>query len=248
LPDISAVHVSPKRLPRLLGVLVMAFVETEAHGLYSALALLRGFAIQLSYRWGLGTVLADANDCAVLIWSPVRRGHAEVGWLRHAAALVAAVATGISLFLLSNLILLLPLGLLLRLLGVSGDTVGTVSVVVVSVRLLLTFVRACRAYRHDARLLACLPQPMTRRWRLDYVAAMPAGAGHGTRVLADFLRFADEHDAEVTLNCDADLVPYYRRHGFRRIDAPCQGQVLMLRQARSSRRGSPRRAVLQTVG
>lgn len=240
-------HVSPKRLPRLLGVLVMAFAETEAHGLYSALALLRGFAIQLSYRWGLGTVLATEDNRAVLLWSPVRHSHTDMGRLRATVALIAAVVTGVSLFLLSNLLLLTPLGLLLRLLGISAGTVRNVSLAVVAVRLLMTFIRAWRAYVHDTRMLACLPRSATRRWRLDYVAAFPAGAGHGTRLLTDFIRFADERDAEITLHCDPDLQAYYRRHGFRRIEAPMEAHILMLRQARSKRRGSPPRGLLKTA-
>jgi hypothetical protein len=239
------VHVSPNRLPRLLGVLVMAFAESEAHGLYSALALLRGFAIQLSYRWGLGTVLATDDNRAVLLWSPVRHSHRDMGRLRGTVAMLAGVATGVSLFLLSNIILLTPLSFVLHVLGISTYTVG---IVVVAVRLLMTFIRACRAYLHDNRLLACLPRSATRRWRLDYVAAFPTGAGRGTRLLTDFLRFADERDAEVTLNCDPDLVAYYRRHGFRRIETPMAGQVLMLRQAKSVRRKSRPSAALSAAG
>lgn len=239
-------HVSPKRLPRLLGVLVMAFAETERHGLYSALALLRGFAIQLSYRWGLGTVLASADNRAVLLWSPVRHSHRDQGRVRAMVAMLAGVVTGVSMFLSSNLLLMVPLGLLLRVLDISGYTVRNVGIAIVAFRLLTTLVRAYRAYLHDARLLASLPCSPARRWRLDYVAAFPAGAGHGTRLLKEFLRFADERDAEVTLNCDPELVAYYRRHGFRRIEAPMDGQVLMLRQTRSVRRG-PRSASLSAA-
>jgi predicted GNAT family N-acyltransferase len=143
---------------------------------------------------------------------------------------------------------MVPLGLLLHALDISGYTVRKVGIAIVAFRLLTTLVRACRAYSHDARLLACFPQSTARRWRLDYVAAFPAGAGHGTRLLKDFLRFADERDAEVTLNCDSDLVAYYRRHGFRRIEAPMYGQVLMLRQARSVRRRPRPAATLQVAG
>ena len=240
-------HVSPKRLPRLLGVLVMAFAESEAHGLYSALALLRGFAIQLSYRWGLGTVLATDDNRAVLLWSPVRHSHRDMGHLRGTAAMLAGVLTGVSLFLLSNLLLLTPMSFVLHVLGISAATVRNIGIAVVGVRLLMTLIRACRAYLHDNRLLACLPRSATRRWRLDYVAAFPAGVGRGTRLLTDFLRFADERDAEVTLNCDPDLVAYYRRHGFRRIEAPMAGQVLMLRQAKSVRRKSRPSVALSAV-
>ena len=218
----------------------MAFAETEKYGLYSALGLLRGFAIQLSYRWALGTVVASPGDRAVLLWSPVGHRRASRGVPRVCLAAAAGVATGVSLFLLSNLLLLTPLGFLLHALGISRNTVRDVTVAVVAFRLLMTFARACRAYVHDTRLLACLPPSENHRWRLDYVAAFPAGACYGTRLLQQFLRLADDQDAEITLHCDPDLVPYYRRQGFRRIESATDGQVLMLRQARSARRGSPR--------
>src|SRR3954454_19582674 len=127
------VHVSPVRLPRLLGVLVLAFAESEAHGLYSAMALVRGFAIQLSYRWGLGTVIAGAGDRAVLLWSPVRHRQADMGLLRTILGVGAAVMTGVSLFVVSNLMMLLPLGVLLHLLNMSGYAARNVVVVVVVV-------------------------------------------------------------------------------------------------------------------
>src|SRR5215471_8803238 len=109
----------------------MAFAESEAHGLYSALALLRGFAIQLSYRWGLGTVLATQDNKAVLLWSPVRHSHRDMGHLRGTVAMFAGVVTGVSLFLLSNALLLTPLSLLLHVLGISAGTVRDVGIVVV---------------------------------------------------------------------------------------------------------------------
>lgn len=115
-------------------------------------------------------------------------------------------------------------------------------VTVVGTRLLVTLIRACRAYRHDIRFLSCLPAATGRRWRLDFVA-VPARKGHGSAVLRDFLQLADDHDAEVTLNCEPALVPLYRRHGFRLVESPVQGQEVMLREARSRRRAKDRPAV-----
>jgi hypothetical protein len=55
----------------------------------------------------------------------------------------------------------------------------------------------------------------------------------------EFLQLADAHDAEVSLHCDPSLVKYYRRHGFRVIDASQATPQVMLRQAFSRNRQAP---------
>jgi hypothetical protein len=225
----------------------MAFADAEAHGLYSALALLRGFAIQLSYRWGLGTIMASADDRAVLLWSPVHRRDADVSARRTMLAMLVAVMSGVILFVLSNMILLIPIGIILRAAGMSPIATAGIRAGIVAVRLFLNLLRALRAYRHDARLLRSLPSPRARRWRLDYMAAVPARAGHGTRLLTDFLRLADDRDAEITLNCEPALIAFYRRHGFRPLDSPVAGQAVMLRSSQSERQANGRRNSVRTA-
>jgi hypothetical protein len=223
-------HVSPRRLPKLLGVLVFAFAEREARGLHSALALLRGFVLQLSYRWASGTVLAAPGDRAVLLWSAASGHDARIRAGRKALGVLVAVTLGFAMFSLSSLLVILPLGMLLRATGGgSASVVARGRLLLISPRLLLAALRAWQAYRHDARLMSCLPAPVTRRWRLDYLAASPAGTGQGGRLLRDFLRVADDSDAEVALNCEPHLVRFYRPYGFREVAAPLEGQRVMLR-------------------
>jgi hypothetical protein len=181
-------------------VLVLAFAEAETRGLYSAIELLRGFAIQLGYRWALGTVVCTADDKAVLLWTPTSRQDPSLRGARKAWAAVVAVSVGLALFAISNVLLLVPLTLALRALGVSEPAVAVVRLAIVAVRLMVTLVRALRAFRHDLWLSRRLPPTQARRWSLDYMAALPARAGHGSAVLRTFLRQADEAGAEVVLH------------------------------------------------
>lgn len=236
--DPYVVHVSVRRLPKLTVVLVLGFAEAEAHGLYSALELFRGFAIQIAYRWALGAVVAADGDRAVLMWSPVGPSRSAVEWIRRTVGMVLAVLVGLALFALSNLVLIMPFRLVLGAVGVSTDTVQDVCVGILGVRLLVTLWRALRAYLHDANLQWHTPASRHLQWRLDYMAAVPARRGSGSALLRTFLAAADRQDVEVVLNCQPPLVPFYRRHGFRVARSELNGQQIMTRQPASVRRAA----------
>jgi len=232
-----------RRLPGVLGVLVMAFAPFEPRPLLAAAELFRGMAIQLAYRWPTHQVMGAEDGRAALLWSvpsgrPTRRGRRVLG-------VIVAVLVGIALFTASNTLLLLPLGLVLRAAGVSPDDVADVRIFVIGFRLSLTGWRAVTAYRHDAAILARFPAPGGRRLRIDYLAAAPSRSGHGGRLLQEFLRYADDLDAEVVLDSQSRNLPFYRRHGFHLVEGVEVGaQRLMVRRRRTDRR----RAVSRTRG
>ena len=51
-------------------------------------------------------------------------------------------------------------------------------------------------------------------WYVHSTASLPRGRGHGSRVLEDLLRRADEARVTVVLHCSRARVAWYRRHGF----------------------------------
>jgi GNAT superfamily N-acetyltransferase len=222
-------RISGRRLPALLSVLVIAFADQERFGVYSAIQLFRGFAVQLAYRWTLGTVIATPDDRSVLLWSPATAHDRTLRPARRMCAVLAAVLVGAGLFFLSNLMLFGPLDWSLRHLGLAPGSVRLLHMWLLAARFALALRYAWVAYAHDARFLASLPAATGLRWRLDYMAAVPSGRGHGSHVLAEFLQLADEHGAEVALNCHPQLVAFYRRRGFRETDSPVPGQALMVR-------------------
>ena len=235
-------EVSPSRLPRLLMVLVLAFAPYEPRPMLAAAEMFRGMAIQLSYRWAAGRVLAEPSDRAVLLWSDCGRKTAR-DVPREALSVLVSVVTGIVLFLFSNLLLLVALSAALSSLGVSAGTVSNARFAVVALRLTVTFFRAVHAYRHDSRLMAKLPQPTGVRWRVDLLAASPEGSGHGRELLRRFLERADEADAELLLNCDSRNVTFYRHYGFvLAAERASDTQFLMRRPARTDRRIAAREA------
>lgn len=241
--------VRPGRLPKLLTVLVLAFAPMERRPLLAAVELFRGMAIQLAFRWPQGWLLAESQNRAVLLWSVCR---STAGRLPHARARAligvgAGVLTGLLLFALSNLILLSVVTVVLHAAGVSAVAISEVRLGIVVVRLTVTAWRATAAARHDHGLDLLLKAPEGARWRLDYLAALPEGRGHGGRILQEFLELADASDAEVALHCDESLVGFYRRHGFRLQAGIGRGeQRLMLRSSLSSRRA--RRAPARLAG
>jgi GNAT superfamily N-acetyltransferase len=228
--------VSPTRLPRLVLVSVLAFAPFEARPMLAAAELFRGMAIQLSYRWGAGRLMADDANRAVLVWSDCRprRGRAAAVECLSAGA---AVLTGLVLFIISNVLLLLVVNAALRACGVPPDGVADVRLTIVLVRLVVTLRRAVYAYQHEAHLAARLPAQTGPRWVLDLLAAAPAGSGHGRDLLQRFLERADSADTEVALHCDLRNVAFYRHHGFRVITSgERDDQLLMLRASATARK------------
>ena len=230
-------QISLARLPRLLGVLVFAFAPSEPRPLLAAVELFRGFAIQLSYRWGAGRVFADASNQAVLLWSVSNDRWNRRRAARETEGVLSAVAVGIMLFIAGNMLLLLFVRGGLDVFGASRSTKATVPFAILIVRLSFTMWRAVQAYRHHAAIAALLPPASGPRWRIDFLAATPARAGHGGRLLSEFLELADSADAEVVLNCDSSNLSFYRHHGFHFSEGRCPGgQRLMTRQAATTRR------------
>jgi len=233
----NSVRIAPRRLPRLLSVVVTAFAPNEIRPLLGAVGLFRGIAIQLAYRWPTRQVLEDRCDRAVLLWSVEFRAGWSRSLHRELLGVLAATSVGIVLFIASSAILLLPLAMALWAAGMTASRVGDVEFSVAGTLLAMTFWRAFRAYLNDEALMSRLPSPSTTRWRIDYLAAVPARNGHGGRLLDEFLDYTDEHGAEVVLNCDSLTLSFYRHHGFHLVGGDCPGgQSLMLRRGRSIRR------------
>ena len=234
----SGMRISPVRLPRLLGVLVIAFAQYEARPLLGAVKLFRGIAIQLAYRWATGKVLADPHDSAVLLWSERFRGKGRRPLARELYGVLAATSIGLALVIVSSSILLVPVALVLEDVGVDARAIIGVGLTVVAVLWLMTCWGAFRSYQNELALTALLPEPSGLRWRIDFLAAIPARSGHGGRLLDAFLGHADECGAEVVLHCDRRNLTFYRHHGFHQpADGKLGGQRVVLRKARSIRPG-----------
>lgn len=229
-------ELSPRRLPRLLMVLILAFAPYEARPMLAAAELFRGMAIQLSYRWAAGRLMAETSDRAVLLWTVCgRRTRRDA--LREIWAALVSVATGIALFVASNALLLLVVGEALDAAGVNTATVSGIRFGIVTFRLMVTLARAVQAYRHDRRLMTGVAAQTGPRWLIDLLAASPEGSGHGRELLQTFLERADAADAEVVLNCDSRNVSFYRHHGFRLAADRAHGsQLLLVRPALTLRR------------
>ncbi len=225
-------RVSAVRLPRLLGVLVIAFAQFEDWPLLGAVELFRGLSIQLAYRWATGHVMADPGNRAVLLWSanhdPERRRRVWPELL----GVVAATGVGLVLLCVTSAIFLVPLGFVLRAAGADDEIVWVVAFTIVGARWLGTCWHAFRTYQDEQALMASASKPTVLTWRLDYLAALPARYGHGGRLLDQFLADADRRVAEVVLHCDQRNVSFYRRHGFRQIDQRGRNdQKVMIRRA-----------------
>ncbi len=127
-------QISATRLPRLLGVLVIAFAQFEERPLIGAVALFRGLSIQLAYRWATGQVMAEPGDRAVLLWSASTApdGRRRLG--SELLGAVAATAVGVVLLCLSSAILLVPLDLILRAVGADDEVIVAAAFSIVGAR------------------------------------------------------------------------------------------------------------------
>ncbi|BEP14561.1 hypothetical protein acdb102_28720 [Acidothermaceae bacterium B102] len=87
-------------------------------------------------------------------------------------------------------------------------------------------------------------QPVRHGWLLQEICSYPRGRGHGTRLLQEFLRLADEADIPVVLVCPPERMGWYRRHGFwlqpPEASITCLGLVAMHRPRRQPRRHGQR--------
>jgi hypothetical protein len=227
----------------------MAFAPYEPRPLVGAVKLFRGTAIQLSYRWAAGQLMADPKGRAVLLWSVPSGPRTSRSLCRRLFGVLTATTVGIVMVLVCNGVLLVPLVVALVTVGVAVTPVVVVGLCIAGAILVMTSWRGVLAYQNERRLTARLPRQAALRWRIDCLAAVPARSGHGGHLLDAFLDRADAYDAEVVLHCIAGNVGFYRRHGFHVAagDGP-GGQHLMLRRARSTRprgrkqRGRPGRA------
>ena len=239
--------ISPVRLPRLLGTLVMAFAPYEPLPLLGAAQLFSGMAIQLAYRWATGQVVADPSNRAVLLWSITSRGERRRWLYREPFGVLCATVVGIGLVVINNTILLLPLGVVLVLAGVSARWVTDILLAIIGTRLLMIGWVALRSHRSEVALTGRLPTATRPRLRIDLLAAAPARSGRGGPLLDAFLRQVDEGGAEVVLHCERRNVAFYRKHGFQLLPVTCPGdQHLMFRQARRVHATSgkrPRKAI-----
>ncbi len=225
-------RISPVRLPRLLGTLVMGFAPYEAQPLLGAAQLFSGMAIQLAYRWATGQVVAAPSNKAVLLWSTTSGRSGRLWLCRELFGVLTAISVGITVVVINNTILLLPLGVLLVAADISTKVVADIAMAVVGVRLLMIGGRAFQSYRSEVALTAFLPSPRTARWRIDFLAAVPARSGHGGPLLDAFLHQADQRGVEVVLHCEKRNIAFYRKHGFRLLPVEHPGgQRLMLRPA-----------------
>jgi GNAT superfamily N-acetyltransferase len=239
-------RISPARVPRLLGVLVIAFAPYEDRPLLGAAELFRGIAIQLSYRWAAGQIVADQQNRAVLLWSVAFGTPRPIH--RQLLGVLMATSVGIALLIVGNGLLLIPLGLIFVAIGVGSRVVIDIGLGIIGARLLVTSWRAFLAYQNESMLTARLPAPATLRWRIDYLAAVPPRSGQGGKLLDGFLDHADENGAEVVLHCQMPTVAFYRRHGFHLVGGRRpDGQSLMLRPART-RSPHPHRNVVPLAG
>jgi hypothetical protein len=226
-------EISPTRLPRLLGILVVAFAPYEPRPLLGAVELFPGMAIRLVHRWVTGRLVADSHRRAVLLWSEVGVQRLR---FRELVGVLAAASTGIAVVIFNCTILLLPLGVVLVALGAATSVIVDVVLVVIGVRLLTISWRTFRSYRAKLALTARLPSPSSLRWRIDFLAAVPSREGFGSRLLDEFVCRADECGAEIVLHCDGRNVSFYRHFGFHlvAVESP-GGQRLMLRRATAAR-------------
>jgi GNAT superfamily N-acetyltransferase len=227
-------HVSATRLPRLLGILVIAFAQFEDWPLLGAVELFRGLSIQLAYRWATGQVIADPGNRAVLLWSANHDPEGRRRLVPELLGAVAATGVGVALLCVSSAILLVPVDLVLRAAGVDDEVAVVVAFSIVGARWLATCWRALRTYQDERALMTSASDPVTLTWRLDYLAALPARHGHGGRLLDQFLAETDRCGAEVALHGDQRNVAFYRRHGFHQVDPRgWYDQRVMIRKARN---------------
>ena len=224
-------RMSLSRLPRLLGVLVIAFAQYEDRPLLGAVELLRGLSMQVAYRWATGRIMAAADDRAVLSVVGAFRSKE-----RHTLVLEAFGASvghpgGVG-----------PCG------GHECDPLLPLWLVVVFTGEHSALIAGIGADHHRRTLVdddmarhLCLPG----RVGLDgtptrsngpsmanrLLGAVPARRGHGGQLLSAFLAEADDSMTEVVLHCEKRNVAFYRHFGFREADVARPGaQRVMLRR------------------
>jgi GNAT superfamily N-acetyltransferase len=230
------VTIGPVRAMRLFMVLVLAFADNK-RGPVSSAGLMRGMSTQFSYRWAAGQVLADTDDHAVLLWS---RLTPELGWRTRARAIVSVILSAI-VDLVWSAIYSGPIALLVNGAARIGhhrlNSLPDVAVVVVVIRSADAIDRGKRSYQYHRSVVGGLPPAAIRRWCIDYLAALPAGHGHGGRLLTTFLARADTLTVEVVLHCATRNIAFYQRHGFHLIcNSPSGDQHIMTRPPRMPRR------------
>lgn len=224
-------------LPGAVVCLALALSRGERREALLIAQLVRGLAIQVTYRFCTGELLATPGR-ATLLYTRLDRPRAHP--LRSLIGVLAATGVGLTLFLLSNTLLLLPVSLLLRLDGADSETISTVALAVAGVRLTWTATRALRSYALERRRERFLPrlgdQP---RWRLDLMGSTPAGAGHGAALLRELVTRADAAGATVYLLTEPHNRAFYRRGGFHPVtdvpDRSFTGMLLMRRVAPQAR-------------
>ncbi|MDX6285129.1 MAG: hypothetical protein QOG53_614 [Frankiales bacterium] len=222
-------------------VTVLAFASFEANPVQGTVRLFRGFAIQLAYRWGSHQVVTD-DDHAVLMWSRLTAKWDCRRFARELQGVATAVAVGVGMAVLSTAIVAVALREVLTVAGANAVTRLWVIVAVVAYRFVLTLYGAWQALRLDVKRMRLLDDPVGEYWRIDYLAAQPLGAGHGSRLLAQFLAEADAADASICLVTDPRNRDFYRRNGFRLAgvadpSGDLGDRLLMVRRAPSLRRG-----------
>jgi GNAT superfamily N-acetyltransferase len=237
--DSVVVRTGPWRALRLLTVLVLAFADNK-RGLLPNAGLLRGMAIRFSYRWAAGQVLADGNDKAVLLWSPLTPDPNWRARIRTIASVLFAAMVELTWSVLSGAPIALLINGLLRISRLRIITLRDVLVVVVAIRSSDAVARGIRAYQYHQSMIRGLPPATSSRWCIDSLAAVPAGRGHGGRLLETFLARADALTVETVLHCATRHLAFYRRYGFHLIcSSPGGGQHVMARPATTPRRSSP---------
>jgi hypothetical protein len=204
-------RVPARRLPEVTLRLALAFAGEERLPLVALARLLRGMAIQVAYRWPLGQI--ELGNGAVLLWSSRPSGRSR--WNNQLAAVTAAVAVGVVLFVVSNLIVLLPLRLGMSLCAVTRPTRALICLLVVLTRLTLMAVHAVHAALLDRHRFRHVTGGRPDQRQIDYLAAIPAGRGNGGRLLAEFTRRCDDDGVHAVLVSAPRHFAFYRAHGFR---------------------------------
>lgn len=220
-------------LPSAVVSLAMALSRGERRELLQIAQFVRGLSIQISYRFVTGEILAEPGKATLLFSRLDRR---QIHPLRLALAVLTATLVGLTLFLVSNALLLLPVSLVLHALGAGPDVIGWVALGVAAVRLSWTAFRALMTYalerRREQAMAAVGDRP---RWRLDLMGSTPPGAGHGSRLLREFVRQSDAAGATVYLVTEPHNRAFYRRAGFHAIagegQSAFEGMVFMRRVA-----------------
>ena len=231
--DNHLVTLRARDAPSAVISLAMALSRGERRELLQVAQFVRGLAIQITYRLVTGEMLAEPGR-ATLLFSRLDRPRPHP--VRLLLAVLAATVVGLILFLVSNALLLLPLSLILHAVGAGPDVIGWVALGIAAVRLTWTASRAVKTYRLERRrekaMVAVGGRP---RWRLDLMGSTPPGAGHGSRLLREFVRQSDAAGATVYLVTEPHNRPFYRRAGFHAITSEgmpaFEGMVFMRRVA-----------------